>query len=60
LQGALVPPIIAAMASMASVSWTTPAFEEVRMDSEIGSYQEDRQEEREWPPTLEEAKPQSV
>jgi hypothetical protein len=45
LQGAFIPTMIVAM------NWNTPTFEELRMDSEIGSYQEDRQEEREWPPT---------
>jgi len=29
---------------MTSTDWETPAFEEIRMDAEIGSYQEDLDE----------------
>ena len=29
------------------MEWTTPSFEELKMDAEIGSYQEDREPERE-------------
>jgi len=35
------------------MSWTKPTFEEIKMDAEIGSYQEDREEDRE--PTCAEA-----
>jgi hypothetical protein len=31
------------------MEWTTPALSEVKMDAEIGSYQEDRDSEREAP-----------
>lgn len=31
------------------MTWTTPAFEEVKMDAEIGSYQEDTDPVRESP-----------
>jgi hypothetical protein len=36
---------------MRPMSWTTPAYEELKMDAEIGSYQEDG----EWPPIVEPA-----
>jgi hypothetical protein len=36
---------------LAGMNWTTPAFEELKMDAEIGSYQEDG----EWPPIVEPA-----
>ena len=32
-----------------TMSWTTPVYEELKMDAEIGSYQEDG----EWPPIVE-------
>jgi hypothetical protein len=32
-------------------SWTAPAFDEIKMDAEIGSYQQD--DEREWAPLVE-------
>jgi hypothetical protein len=35
------------------MNWTTPAFEDLKMDSEIGSYQEDRPDEAPWPPVAE-------
>ena len=28
------------------MNWTTPAFDEIRMDAEIGSYQEDTDPDR--------------
>ena len=31
------------------MTWTTPAFHEVKMDAEIGSYQEDTDPSREAP-----------
>ncbi len=31
------------------MEWTTPALSEVKMDAEIGSYQEDRDSDRESP-----------
>ncbi len=31
------------------MNWTTPVYEELKMDAEIGSYQEDG----EWPPIVE-------
>jgi hypothetical protein len=31
------------------MDWTTPSYEELKMDAEIGSYQEDG----EWPPIVE-------
>jgi hypothetical protein len=31
------------------MEWTTPSYEELKMDAEIGSYQEDG----EWPPIVE-------
>jgi len=31
------------------MTWTTPTFEEVKMDAEIGSYQEDTDPAREAP-----------
>lgn len=34
---------------MLAMSWTTPVYEELKMDAEIGSYQEDG----EWPPIVE-------
>jgi hypothetical protein len=34
-----------------TMSWTTPVYEELKMDAEIGSYQEDG----EWPPIVERA-----
>jgi hypothetical protein len=33
------------------MNWTTPVYEEVKMDAEIGSYQEDG----EWPPIAEQS-----
>jgi hypothetical protein len=36
---------------MSAMNWTTPVYEEVKMDAEIGSYQEDG----EWPPIVEQA-----
>jgi len=33
---------------MTPMNWTTPVYEELKMDSEIGSYQEDG----EWPPIV--------
>jgi hypothetical protein len=33
------------------MNWTTPVYEELKMDAEIGSYQEDG----EWPPIVEPA-----
>lgn len=36
---------------MRAMNWTTPAYEELKMDAEIGSYQEDG----EWPPIVERA-----
>jgi hypothetical protein len=45
LRGARIEGIMTAM------SWTTPAYEEMKMDAEIGSYQEDG----EWPPIVERA-----
>ncbi len=39
---------------MCAMPWTTPAFDEIKMDAEIGSYQEDGEPvpvvEREEPP----------
>ena len=32
-----------------AMTWTTPTFEEVKMDAEIGSYQEDTDPAREVP-----------
>jgi hypothetical protein len=29
-----------------AMSWTTPAYEEIKMDAEIGSYQDDSSPER--------------
>jgi hypothetical protein len=34
---------------MVLMDWTTPSYEELKMDAEIGSYQEDG----EWPPIVE-------
>jgi hypothetical protein len=34
-----------------TMNWTTPVYEELKMDAEIGSYQEDG----EWPPIVEQA-----
>jgi hypothetical protein len=34
---------------MGGMNWKTPAYEELKMDAEIGSYQEDGQEDRESP-----------
>ncbi len=31
------------------MDWTTPSYDELKMDAEIGSYQEDG----EWPPIVE-------
>ena len=31
-------------------AWTSPEFEEIKMDAEIGSYQEDRDPMRQDPP----------
>ena len=31
------------------MAWTTPRFDEVKMDAEIGSYQEDTDPQRETP-----------
>ncbi len=31
-------------------AWTSPQFEEIKMDAEIGSYQEDRDPMRDDPP----------
>lgn len=39
-----------------TMNWTTPAYEELKMDAEIGSYQEDGQEDREWSPIAETAR----
>jgi hypothetical protein len=39
-----------------TMNWTTPAYEELKMDAEIGSYQEDGQEDREWSPIAEPAR----
>ena len=40
----------AAIASIiAAMNWSTPVYEELKMDAEIGSYQEDG----EWPPIVE-------
>lgn len=36
---------------MSAMNWTTPVYEELKMDAEIGSYQEDG----EWPPIVEQA-----
>jgi hypothetical protein len=36
---------------MRAMNWTTPVYEELKMDAEIGSYQEDG----EWPPIVEQA-----
>ena len=36
---------------MSGMNWTTPVYEELKMDAEIGSYQEDG----EWPPIVEPA-----
>jgi hypothetical protein len=36
---------------MRAMNWTTPVYEELKMDAEIGSYQEDG----EWPPIVEPA-----
>jgi hypothetical protein len=33
------------------MAWTTPAFDEVKMDAEIGSYQEDTDPRRDGPIT---------
>jgi hypothetical protein len=41
---------------MGLMNWTTPAYEELKMDAEIGSYQEDGQEDREWSPIVEPAR----
>lgn len=41
---------------MKTMNWTTPAYEELKMDAEIGSYQEDGEEEREWSPIAEPAR----
>jgi hypothetical protein len=38
-----------------AMNWTKPAFEELKMDAEIGSYQEDGQEDREWTPIVQSA-----
>jgi hypothetical protein len=35
------------------MNWTTPVYEELKMDAEIGSYQQDD----EWPPIVEQAAP---
>lgn len=35
-----------------SMDWTTPSYEEVKMDAEIGSYQQDQQDD-ELPPFVE-------
>ncbi|HEX3344510.1 MAG TPA: hypothetical protein VHS09_08040 [Polyangiaceae bacterium] len=34
------------------MNWTTPVYEELKMDAEIGSYQQD---DGEWPPVVEKA-----
>jgi hypothetical protein len=34
---------------MRPMNWTTPVYEQLKMDAEIGSYQEDG----EWPPIAE-------
>ena len=34
------------------MEWTTPALSEVKMDAEIGSYQEDGDPSRESPPVV--------
>jgi len=36
-------------AKMRPMNWTTPVYEQLKMDAEIGSYQEDG----EWPPIAE-------
>ena len=36
-----------------TMNWTTPVYEELKMDAEIGSYQEDG----EWPPIVERVEP---
>lgn len=38
---------------MRAMNWTTPVYEELKMDAEIGSYQEDG----EWPPIVERVEP---
>jgi serine/threonine protein kinase len=48
-RGGLRGPPIASMVD--DMNWTTPAYEELKMDAEIGSYQEDG----EWPPIAEPA-----
>ncbi|MGH7283505.1 MAG: hypothetical protein ACRELY_18420 [Polyangiaceae bacterium] len=35
-------------------AWTSPSFEEIKMDAEIGSYQEDRDPMRDEPPFVQE------
>ena len=37
---------------MGLMDWTTPSYEEVKMDAEIGSYQQDHQDD-ELPPFVE-------
>jgi hypothetical protein len=39
------------------MSWTTPSFVEIKMDAEIGSYQEDFAPERDEPLFVETPKP---
>ena len=34
-------------------AWTSPEFEEIKMDAEIGSYQEDHEPMRDVPPFVE-------
>jgi hypothetical protein len=42
------------------MTWTTPTLQEIKMDAEIGSYQEDTDPVRESPiATVEESEPRS-
>jgi hypothetical protein len=44
--------LLAIALMIASMDWTTPSYEEVKMDAEIGSYQQDQQDD-ELPPFVE-------
>ncbi len=43
---AVVPPRDVELADTTLTGWTTPTYDELKMDAEIGSYQQD--DEREW------------
>jgi hypothetical protein len=41
LRGHENPGMVRVVKGVSAMNWTTPTFEEIKMDAEIGSYQED-------------------